>query len=61
MSNNEKTPREVQEQALNKVEVEKELRELNGEEDKNGGFPWTVTVPISVAFCPTGKCTKSCK
>ena len=52
---------ENHEKELEKSLVEKELRELNGEEDKNGGFPWTVTVPISVAFCPTGKCTKSCK
>ncbi|WP_199897313.1 class II lanthipeptide, LchA2/BrtA2 family [Listeria grayi] len=41
--------------------LEAELRELSSHEDENGGFPWTVTVPLSIALCPTAKCTSKCR
>jgi hypothetical protein len=49
------------EQNLKAAGVEEELRALSSEEDQTGGFPWTVPVSLSIAFCPTGKCTSACR
>ena len=38
---------------------EDELVELS-EGDDSGGGPWTITIPISLALCPTTKCTSAC-
>ncbi|MTD41833.1 hypothetical protein GIX45_25085 [Erwinia sp. CPCC 100877] len=61
MKKNEKEQHLVSELKQEKMEVEAELRALSSEEDQTGGFPWTVPVGLSIAFCPTGKCTSACR
>lgn len=38
---------------------ENELVELS-EGQEHGGTTWTVTIPISLALCPTTSCTGAC-
>jgi hypothetical protein len=61
MKKNEKEQHLTSELKQEKMEVEAELRALSSEEDQTGGFPWTVPVSLSIAFCPTGKCTSACR
>jgi hypothetical protein len=39
---------------------ENELAELSEGEGQEHGGTWTVTVPISLAVCPTTSCTGDC-
>lgn len=44
-----------------KTELEEDLKELAETDAQGGGTPAVaISVAVSIAFCPTGKCTSKC-